>query len=105
MHITSGNQATITYIEVSNNAAIKGTGNYVGGISGSAEATGYKNVFKASECRNTGAISGKQYVGGLCGYAASTNAGTIVDSTATGKVTGTSDFGAIVGLASNVTLP
>ena len=111
LHNTTGqSNGTITLNKLKNSGAISGTGNYVGGIIGYLEVYGddvpwanYCATFYGVELVNTGNISGKKYVGGLFGYIKTdSTSSSVMDVTATGTVSATSNFGKRYGFAENV---
>lgn len=83
-----------------NNGAVNASGNGVGGIVGISGL--YNNGWKGSDvsdCTNTGAIAGVNYVGGLVGYAIGSISGTITNNS---TVKGTDYVGGIVGEIANL---
>jgi hypothetical protein len=83
---------------------IAGSGNYVGGL------VGYNETGTVTQCYSTGAIKGKDYVGGLVGGNAGTVArglvredfhSTVADCYSTGTVSGGSTVGGLIGANSH----
>lgn len=89
----STNGATIVNLSVNNdhNATIYATGSYTGTFVGYA-----KGNLKMSNCHSNAKITGRGYTGGLVGY---TQSATIVGSSFSGAVDGTTNVGGIVGKA------
>ena len=83
-----GYGANTTVTGCTNEAEITATGNYAGGVAGSAATV--------TNCDNNADVSGKQYVGGIVGDAS----GTVSGCNNTGDVTATSNYaGGIAGSA------
>lgn len=104
-YYTNYNPKEVSLERLENSGAITGSGNYVGGIAGYLHMEGghdYITLY-GSSMKNTGTIEGKQYVGGLFGYISTDSSkSSVIDITATGAVTGTSDYGKKYGYAENV---
>lgn len=90
---------TVNIDSFENTGAVTGTGNYVGGLLGHMyfnEGSSY-TVFM-TELHNSANINGKNYVGGLIGYGETdSDKSSVVDSTSTGSVTGTGNYGKVAG--------
>ncbi len=82
---------------VYNTGSVSGTGNYVGGVVGDANAT-------VTNAYNTGSVSGTgDYVGGVVGHASSSSA-TVSNAYNTGSVSGSSNVGGGVGYVYRATV-
>ena len=95
---------TINLSQLKNSGDITGSGNYVGGIAGYLTAeSNYSITLCGADLTNTGAIKGKQYVGGLIGYGYcdSTNS-YLQDSSNASAITAEAYVGAIAGQLSNI---
>ena len=96
------------YTNLSNSGNITASGSYVGGLFGCVKApyfSGSNHTFHLLDSENTGNVTGDTYVGGIIGFGtASSNNSAIYDSTSTGTVEGTSDFGEIAGKLENITI-
>ncbi len=81
-----------------NTGDITATGDWIGGVVGSADRADLNNTFGSGTdivgCYNTGDILGSSYIGGLIGTNLVAN---VYASYSTGKVNGSDDVGAIVG--------
>ncbi len=93
----------------SNSGTITADGNYAGGLMGYATApeswTNWSGIFYMMDSSNTGDVSGKEYVGGLFGYAyASNQDSALTDCSSTGTVKASSDKGDIAGKLENITV-
>ena len=75
-------------IDVINNIAVTGTGDFVGGIVGRNSAT-------IKQAYNQNTVNGGKYIGGIAGYSSGTL--TDVHNEKNGTVTGTTNTGGIVG--------
>ncbi len=104
--VDSYNNYKSSFTSLKNSGKISGTGNYIGGICGYLSVnnkTNYTLTLYASELKNTGNISGKKYVGGIFGYASTDSSNSsVIDVTATGTVSGSSNYGKRYGYAENV---
>ncbi len=104
------------FIDVTNEGEVVAAGNYAGGIAGciNAEASNSgrydyfdgTQAFSLRNVKNSGRITGVDYVGGISGYARtdSTNA-EVVSYTQTGTVNGRSNYGRVFGFVENLKLP
>lgn len=100
---------TVTLSGMKNSGAITGTGSYAGGIAGYLYVEGRGGnaeiTLFADEMTSTGAVTGKQHVGGIFGYAFSDSAASYMqDCSCSGAVTGEAYVGALAGQLSKITL-
>ncbi len=108
-------QATykLTLLDFSNEGTVSGA-DYVGGLIGylylddtksSSIHKDYYYTASIDAMSNTGNISGSNYVGGIFGYAKADSADSIMtDITATGSVSGKSNYNSINGKVENITV-
>lgn len=97
---------TVNIDSFDNTGSVAGTGDYVGGLFGHMyfnEGNSY-TVFM-TELHNSANISGKAYVGGLIGYGETdSDKSSVKDSSASGVVSGSSNYGKIAGKLENITI-
>ena len=99
---------TVTMSNIRNSGKITASGSYAGGIVGYMYAentynTSSNTTFYGDKLTNTGSISANQYAGGLFGYIKTdSTSSSVMDATATGTVSATSNFGKRYGFAENV---
>ena len=100
VHNSSGSYSdqTVELTKLENTAAVEGQSDYVGGIAG----YWYQNcnddsTLYASECNNSGTVSGGAYVGGLFGYAETDSKNSVI-------MNSTSSSGNIAGELKNISV-
>ena len=96
------NKGDINFDSFVNSGAVKGSGDYVGGLIGHGlfnDSYGnYKVMLTLINSSNSGTVRGANYVGGLFGYAKSnSNSSSVTDCTATGAVNGESNCDKVAG--------
>ena len=91
---------TVNLNDFTNEGSVKGRGNYVGGILGYLRFDErYSYTLYITEFRNTGKITGNSYVGGLIGFGETdSDKSSIVDSSASGSVSGSSNTNSLAGV-------
>ena len=97
----------ISLFEMKNTGTITDSGSYAGGIIGHIYLDngwgGYDAVLYASTLSNSGTIKGEQHAGGLFGYIKTdSTSSSVMDITATGTVSATSNFGKRYGFSENI---
>ena len=90
---------TVNVDSFDNAGSVVGTGDYIGGLFGYMYFNeGYSYTVFMTELHNSADVSGKAYVGGLIGYGETdSDKSSLVDSTSTGTVNGTSNYDKIAG--------
>ncbi len=95
------NGSDLTIENCENIGSITGSGNFVGGLVGFANAYNeysWSAVLRVIDSSNEGDVKGIQYVGGLFGYAYGENASSLImDCTSSGSVSGSSNYGTYIG--------
>lgn len=105
----SSNEYAVTFTSFDNSGKIQASGNYVGGLIGYADvdntyASWASAALYATKLTNSGQVSGKKYLGGLFGYVKTDSRNSsVMDVTATGTVSGSSNYGKRYGYVENVT--
>lgn len=100
---TGTNRTVVTLSNSSNKKSISGSGNNVGGLVGCQTSKGYSSYpteyakLAISSCQNESVINGKDYVGGIIGYADYLQK--ISSSTNAANITGSNYVGGFVGKA------
>ena len=97
---------TVNLNDFANEGTIKGRGDYVGGIVGYlCFDERYSYTLYITEFKNTGKIMGVSYVGGLIGYGETdSDKSSVMDSSASGTVSGSSNYGKIAGKLEKITI-
>ena len=108
VHNSSGSYSdqTVELTKLENTAAVEGQSDYVGGIAGYwYQYSNDNSILNATDLKNTGAVTGKKFVGGHFGYA-ETNATTSLlrDSSNNSKISGNCYVGCIAGQLKYVTI-
>ena len=105
------NYYTLTLSEWNNRGNITASGDYVGGLVGyaflqdTASSGSYCYKLNVVDCKNTGNITGKTYVGGLIGYGKSDSSSSVIlDSVSSGTVSGSANYDNIAGKLENITI-
>lgn len=99
---------TFSFNSWENTGTVSGSGDYVGGIFGYFLMRPGRHgsyIVYASEIKNTGKITGNEYVGGLFGYCeTSSSESTVLDAINTGTVTGNKNSDELCGKIVNITI-
>ena len=95
----------VEYTALHNGGNIEASGEYVGGICGNVTATYYYETLTVTDCSNTGSVVGKNYVGGLFGYAETEgDASIITNCTSAAKISGKAYVGGLVGYIEDISV-
>ena len=100
---------TVNLSTFGNSGKITATSDYAGGIIGKIEMSNTRSncyvTVNFNELTNTGNVGGKSYVGGLLGHGITdSTSSAIVNSSATGGVNGSSNYGVMNGKLESITV-
>lgn len=100
-------EVPLTLSQFENTATVSGKSDFVGGIAGQVELNNEYGslILYATNMKNSGAVSGVTYTGGLFGYAISDSTSSYMqDCSCTASVTGESYVGCMAGRADYITI-
>jgi len=100
---------TITLSELKNSGKVTASGSYAGGLIGyvyveNTYSSSRNTTFYANKMTNSGNVTANKYAGGLFGYIVTDSANSsVMDVTATGTVSASSNYGKRYGYGENIT--
>ena len=100
---------TITLSELKNSGKVTASGSYAGGLIGyvyveNTYSSSRNTTFYANKMTNSGNVTANKYAGGLFGYIVTDSASSsVMDVTATGTVSASSNYGKRYGYGENIT--